>query len=164
MQAEQKNSSTKIQNEVKLMKHVFTTNWQIRGVCPRETSEAKSRHNALQVCALEETLAHGRRFEECLSEAVEEELSTLGETIKRIVYFHLKTTFKIAKEEIPHRIEDFADAIERILGEGAKILEIQIMKRLYKKLDKDVICVSDKDVLIFTEYIEAAARLAEYSP
>jgi hypothetical protein len=37
------------------------------------------------------------------------------------------------------------------------------MKRLYKKLDKDVICVSDKDVLIFTEYIEAA-RLAEYSP
>jgi hypothetical protein len=163
MQVEQKNSSTKIQKEVKIMKHVFTTNWQICGVCPPETSEAKSRHNALQVSAFEETLAHGRRFEECLSEAVEEELSTLGETVKRIIYFHLQTTFKIAKEEIPHRIEDFAAAIERILGDGAKILEIQIMKRLYKKLDKDVICVSDKDVLIFTEYIEAA-RLAEYSP
>jgi len=160
MQAEQKNSSTKIQKELKSMKHILPANRQIRGVCPPETSEDKLRHNALQVSSFEETLAHGRGFEECLSEAVEEELSTLGETVKQIIYFHLQTTFKIAKEEIPQRIEDFADAIERILGEGAKILEIQIMKRLYKKLDKTVISVSDRDVLIFTEYIEAA-RLAE---
>jgi hypothetical protein len=162
MQAEQKNSSTQIQKEAKLMKRVFTTNWQVDGVCPPEIFEAKSRYSASQVLASEEAFTYNRGFEECLLEAVDEELSALGEAVKRIIYFHLERTLKITKKEIPHRIAEFADAIEKILGDGAKFLEIQIMKRLYEKLGKDMIFVSDKDVLIFTEYIEAA-RLATYS-
>jgi hypothetical protein len=163
MQAEQKNSSTIIQKEAKLMKHVFTTNWPEDRVCPSQILETKSRCSTGHVFAYEETLMHNPGFEECLLEAVDEELSSLGEPVKRIIYFHLKRTFKIAKKEIPHRIAEFSDAIEKILGDGAKFLEIQIMRRLYEKLGKDTLYIPDKDVLIFTEYIEAA-RLASYSP
>jgi hypothetical protein len=163
MQAEQKNSSTIIQKEAKLMKHVLTTNCPVDKVYPSRIFEAKSRCSTEHVFACEETLMHNPGFEECLLEAVDEELSSLGEAVKRIIYFHLKRTFKITKEEIPHRIAEFSDAIEKILGDGAKFLEIQIMRRLYEKLGKDTLYVTDKDILVFTEYVEAA-RLASCSP
>ena len=57
--------------------------------------------------------------------------------------------------DIPYRIEEFIDAIERIFGTGAKILEIQIMKCLFKKVGYTVKHYSKQKNLTFTEYITA---------
>ena len=73
-------------------------------------------------------------FEELLLEAINEGLSLLGESGKQVLYFHLEKNFKINKQDIPNRIEEFTDAIETIFGNGAKILEIQIMKCLFRKV------------------------------
>jgi hypothetical protein len=41
----------------------------------------------------------------------------------------------ITKQDIPWRIKDFSDALERIFGLGAKHLELLIMKNLYEKVN-----------------------------
>jgi len=91
-----------------------------------------------------------------LLEAIDEGLSSLGDSCQQAVYFHLKKTFKINKRDIPHKIEEFADAIEKLFGHGAKFLEIRIMKHLYEKVGH-VIEYNQKD-LVFTEYVAVARQ------
>jgi len=96
-------------------------------------------------------------FERLLLEAVDEGLSSLGESSKQAIYFHLKISFNLKRHEIPHKIEDFADAIEKIFGLGANFLEILIMKRLYEKTGRVFKWPESKD-FTFTEYVAVAKR------
>ena len=101
---------------------------------------------------------HNRNFEKLLLEAVDEGLSSLGDSSKHVIYFHLEKTFKIAKRDIPHKIEEFADAIEKIFGPGAKFLEILIMKCLYEKVGRVFECNQEQEELVFTEYVAAVKQ------
>lgn len=96
-----------------------------------------------------------RKFRTLLLEAVEESLSTLGETSKQAVYYHLQESFNIRKQEIPDKTYEFAFAIEKMFGEGAKLLEIQIMKNLHKKTDGTPKHYYSGEELSFTEYLRA---------
>ncbi len=73
-------------------------------------------------------------FNKILLEAIDEALSSLGESVKTSIYFHLEETFNIKRREIPLRINDFSNALERIFGIGARHLEILFMKNLYAKI------------------------------
>jgi hypothetical protein len=75
-----------------------------------------------------------RDFDNLFLQAVDEALSLLGEASKQTIYVLLNKTFGIKKQEIPRRIEDFTEAIEKTFGLGAKFLEILIMKQLYEKV------------------------------
>jgi len=88
-------------------------------------------------------------------EAVDEGLSSLGNTSKQTIYSHLEKTFKIKKQDIFLKIEKFAKAIEEIIGPGAKLLEIQIMKNLYRKIGQSFKYSSTQKNLTFTEYLIA---------
>lgn len=101
--------------------------------------------------------AHNRDFEKLLLEAVDEGLSSLGDSQKQAVYFCLEETFAVKKQDIPNKIEEFVNAIEKIFGNGAKILEIQIMRHLYERVGPDFEYSPEKDDLVFTEYVEAAS-------
>ena len=101
---------------------------------------------------------HNRGFEKLLLEAVDEGLSSLGDSSKQMIYFYLEKTFKIKKRDIPYKIEEFADAIEKIFGLGAKFLEILIMKRLYEKVGHVFKYNQEQEDLIFTEYVAAARQ------
>ena len=83
---------------------------------------------------LEELLMPKKNFERLLLEAVDEGLSSLGESSKEAIYFHLRRSFNIKKREIPYKIEAFAYAIEKIFGLGASFLETLILKRLNEKV------------------------------
>lgn len=106
---------------------------------------------------LEELSLSKRSFDKLLRKAVDEGLSSLGENSKHAIYFHLKKSFNIKKQEIPYKIEAFADAIEKIFGLGANFLEILIMKRLYEKVGQGFKMHRSKD-LKFTKYVAAAKR------
>jgi hypothetical protein len=67
-------------------------------------------------------------------EAVDESLSSFSNLDKEAVYLHLENAFKIKKEEIPSKIEAFADAIEQVFGGGAKLIEIRIIRALHKRI------------------------------
>jgi len=134
---EQLNRKTK---EVKTM-GVFTTNWYLYKTHfgPKIEGEKKT-----------------RIFEEFLLEAIDEGLSLFGESAKQAVYCHLGKTFKITRQDIPYRLEEFTDAIEGIFGAGAKILEIQIMKCLFKKVGHTFKNYPRPKDLTFTEYVTVA--------
>ena len=140
--------------EAKLMKRVFTTNWHIYRVCLDSISEPKLQHDIGEEGFTLES-SRDRGFKKLLLEAVDEGLSSLGNSSKQAIYFHLEKTFKIKKQDIPNRIEEFTNAIEKIFGHGAKILEIQIMKLLYEKVGHDFEYFPEKDELLFTEYVSA---------
>ncbi len=105
---------------------------------------------------LEKTMS----FEQLLSEAIDEGLALLGESPKEEIYSYIERTFKINRNDIPYRIEEFTNALERIFGNGAKILEIQIMKCLFKKVGYTFKHYPRPMNLEFIEYI-AAVKLAQ---
>ena len=111
----------------------------------------------MEMCKLEkEPTQPNPRFRRLLLEAVDDALSSLGDSVRQAIYFHLERKFNIKKQEIPNKIEEFADAIEEIFGLGAKLVEIRIMKSLYEKDGRMFRYFPEKDELLFTEYMEAA--------
>jgi len=106
----------------------------------------------MQVSALESP--HCRDFKKLLLEAIDETLSSLGDSSKRAIYFYLERNFSIEKQDIPNKIEEFTNAIENIFGNGARILEIQIMKHLYENVGSNLGYSPEKGDLFFADYIK----------
>jgi hypothetical protein len=103
-------------------------------------------------------LARKRKaFEKRLNEAIDEALTSLGESAKQAIYFHLENKFKIAKKDIPYRLEDFAHGLEKIFGLGAHFIEILIMKNLFEKIGQPLEWNQSKK-LVFVEYVAAAKQ------
>ena len=122
---------------------VFTTNWYLYKTHLHASPKFEGEKRTMS-------------FEEFLLEAIDEGLSVLGESAKQAVYCHLGKTFKMNRLDIPYRLEEFTDAIEGIFGAGAKILEIQIMKCLFKKVGHTFKNYPRPKDLTFTEYVTAA--------
>ncbi|MBS7615610.1 hypothetical protein KEJ45_00190 [Candidatus Bathyarchaeota archaeon] len=74
-------------------------------------------------------------FQKTLLEAIQEGLSSLGDSPKQAILFHLENTFKIKLEEIPTKPAQFQKALETLFGPGAPYLEQLILEKLYNKLD-----------------------------
>ncbi len=149
---------------------IFTTNWYLYKThmhpvftkTERRNSEAPTEDHLsrkkiqIRKSELERTM----KFEQILAEAIDEGLALLGESPKEAIYSHIEKTFKINREDIPYRIDEFTDVLERIFGDGAKILKIQIMKCLFKKVGHSFKHYKSPPNLDFTEYVEAA-KLAQ---
>ncbi|MGB9741058.1 MAG: hypothetical protein ACP5IM_04185 [Candidatus Bathyarchaeia archaeon] len=99
-------------------------------------------------------------FDKLLMESIDEALTSLGDSVKQSIYFHLEDKFGISKEEIPGRIDDFADGIEKIFGLGAHFIEILIMKKLHEKIGKPLEWDEQKE-LVFVDYVKAARQSFE---
>lgn len=138
-QVKHKNCTTKIQKAKKTINPTNPNNPAIL-----ELSEKKNK-------TLEST------FETITLEAVDEVLSSLGQSCKLVIYLQLEKTFKIRKNEIALRIEDFANAIEQIFGAGAKLIELRIIEALHGKIPDFVFFPNIKDI-VFTEYVAGLNR------
>jgi hypothetical protein len=149
---------------------IFTTNWYLYKTYLHPNSKKSQTENSETITKIhgsKEREVNSKRqeaekkttnFEEVLLEAIDEGLSLLGESSKQTVYFHLEKIFKMDRQNIPYRIEEFTDAIEKIFGNGAKILEIQIMKCLFKKVGYKLKHYPKRENITFTEYITAVKR------
>ncbi len=93
-------------------------------------------------------------FEELLIDAVDQELSGLGNDAKKATYSCLKSTFGIKKHEIPDKIEEFAIALERIFGAGAKALEIRIIEAVCRRVTNFKYSPKHGDIF-FADYLIA---------
>jgi hypothetical protein len=96
-------------------------------------------------------------FDKLLLEAVDEALTSLGDSARQAIYFHLEDQFKITKKEIPYHLEDFTGGLEKIFGLGARFIEILIMKNLYGKIGQPLKWDESKE-LSFVEYVTAAKQ------
>jgi hypothetical protein len=98
------------------------------------------------------------RFDAILLEAIDKALSSLGESIMQIIYFHLEKSFFIKRDEIPYRLGAFTQAVESIFGAGANFIEILIMKKLHEKVD-GAMKWNESERFGFTEYVARAKRV-----
>jgi hypothetical protein len=73
-----------------------------------------------------------------LLSAVEESLSTLGDSSKQAIFYHLEASFQLKKENIPTNFKEFLEALEGIFGAGAPYLETLIAKHLHEKLGIEI--------------------------
>lgn len=95
------------------------------------------------------------KLRKILLEAIEEGISSLGDSPKQAVFFHLETAFKIEKEKIPVKLAEFVEALEKIFGPGASYLEKLIVRSLYGKLELEFREVKNWD---FLEYVDNVRR------
>jgi hypothetical protein len=98
-----------------------------------------------------------KTFNKLLLEAVDDALSSLGESAKLSIYFHLENRFKVTKNDIPNHLTDFTDGLEKIFGIGAHFIEILIMKNLFEKVGQPLEWNENKE-LSFVEYVRAAKQ------
>jgi hypothetical protein len=100
-------------------------------------------------------------FSKILLAAVEESLSSLGNSPKQAILFHLEDSFNIKKEHIPENITEFAKALEKIFGPGATYLEKLIVKRLYEKLGLEPEDVESRGFLECVDQVKKRLPLKE---
>jgi hypothetical protein len=75
-------------------------------------------------------------FEKLLAEAIDESLSSLGESMKLKVYLHLEERFGVHKSEVPFRTASFAQAVDELFGLDAGDLEAHILRRVYEDVGR----------------------------
>lgn len=152
---EQYNKTTK--------QHISTTNWYLyksylhpltakpQGNKIEKTTSNRTQKRKINISKT--TTNNTDNFEEILLEAIDEGLSIIGESAKKVVYTYLEKTFKMNRQEIPHRIDDYITSIEDIFGTGAKIIQIQTMKKLYKKVGYQIKQRPEQKNFTFRDYI-----------
>ena len=96
-----------------------------------------------------------------LLEAVEEGFSSLGDSPKQAIFFHLETSFEIKKDNIPANLTEFAKALEKIFGSGAFYLEKLIVKRLYEKFGLKFEEVENWDFLEYVSHVKKQLQMGK---
>jgi hypothetical protein len=92
------------------------------------------------------------KFEVAIIEAIDESLDTFKNLNKQEIYSRLENSFGIKKQELPRKIEDFADAMEQMFGIGAKLIEIRIIKIIHERIPEFVF-TPRKGAVFFKEYV-----------
>jgi hypothetical protein len=92
------------------------------------------------------------KFEATMTEAIDESLTSFKSLNKQEIYSCLENVFKIRKEEISCKIEDFTDALNQMFGIGAKLIEIKIIEAVHKRIP-EFIFTPRRGAVIFKEYI-----------
>jgi len=100
-------------------------------------------------------------FNEILLEVVDEALSSLGEAAKNEIYNLLEKTFKITKDQIPQRVQDFSYSMEQIFGVGARYLEALLMKKLHARIGKNLRLTLSTQNFTFPLYVDSLLRALE---
>jgi len=88
-----------------------------------------------------------------IMEAVDESLASFGDSVRQVVYFQLQSNYNVPKQEIPTKIEEFAEAIEAIFGIGARLIEMKIIETLYSKANGFLYIPKDEN-LMFKDYVQ----------
>jgi hypothetical protein len=101
-----------------------------------------------------------KAFHKLMLQAVDSALSSLGDSARQSIYFHLEKKFDLTRDDIPDRIEDFDHGLERIFGAGTRFLEVLIMKRLYEEMgSKGKVLKTDKSKEFkFVDYVKAVEQ------
>jgi hypothetical protein len=139
-----------------MMKKPFTTNWYINRICLPSFVEEEDRAVCEVRSTFEEASGRSSGFGKLLVQAVDEGLCAFGASVREAVYACLEGSFGIRKDDIPRKVDEFSDALESIFGDSARLLEIQIMKSLYRKVGDIAECFQRKEDITFTEYVYAA--------
>jgi len=72
-----------------------------------------------------------KRYSKITIEAVDYGLLGFGESLKHAFYRDFGSSYKLSREDIPHRLRDFQEALNDLLGTGAKVVERLVAQNFY---------------------------------
>jgi len=103
-------------------------------------------------------IAQSVTIEDAMSQAIDDGLMVLGETVRRTIYQCLERKHQLKREEIPEKLPTFHEALERMTGAGAKVIERQIARNLYSRLGLNFTGRMDWTIV---EYFDHAKKARE---
>jgi len=78
-------------------------------------------------------------FSRMLLDAIDEALKRFfNETAVGSVYFYIECMCHLPREEIAEKPDVFSTSLEKLMGQGALVIEDKILKALYVKLDLEL--------------------------
>ncbi len=97
-------------------------------------------------------------FEKSLMKTIDIRLNQIfGETGTSVIYNYLQTSLSLPHEEIPEKLEVFAEGLDRFLSSGAKVVEKVILDSLYSDFGREF---QFKEGYNFTDYVDELRRTA----
>jgi hypothetical protein len=94
---------------------------------------------------------------EVLLQAVNDGLSVPGEIVRTAIYERLERSYQRRRDEIPKKLEIFHQALQDLLGGGARVMEKLIAKNLYRRLELNF---TEHATWSIVDYVNHAKRVA----
>ncbi len=94
------------------------------------------------------------KLDKIILDAVDESLALFGDSVRKNIYLQLQNDYRIEKQHIPPKIDEFTLAIEEIFGAGARLVEMKIMETLHTKMQGFLYISKNKD-LMFKDYVQS---------
>jgi hypothetical protein len=95
-------------------------------------------------------------FEQLVNEAIIGVFSSLGPSCKQAVYDCMEKKYRLKKSDFAEHLTEFSEALQQMFGHAAGLLEIQIMKGLYRKAPEFKYWA--QGALTFPDYVNALSR------
>jgi len=95
-------------------------------------------------------------FEQLLNETIDNVFFSLGTVSRQAIYDHLEKKYELKRNDIADRIMEFSEALEQIFGGAAALLEIQMMRKLCRKVPQ--FKHKPEATLTFPDYVNALSR------
>jgi hypothetical protein len=95
-------------------------------------------------------------FEQLINETIDNVFSSLETVCRQTIYDYLETKYKLKKNDIADHIMEFSEALEQIFGGAAALLEIQMMRRLCRKVPQ--FKHRPEGTLTFPDYVNALSH------
>jgi hypothetical protein len=96
-------------------------------------------------------------FNNLLLSVIDETLSSLGESVRQAIFFHIENEFSINRKQIPENLQAFQEGLEKIFGNGARFIELLVMKNLHAMTGNSLV-IEGKEQLEFVEYMGVAKQ------
>jgi len=94
-------------------------------------------------------------FRKAVLKAVDNGLLVIGESARDALFYHIERSFGTRRPEIPEKLEGFHEALEGLLGAGARVVETLIARNLYDRLG---LSFERHENWIIVDYINYAAN------
>ena len=99
-------------------------------------------------------------FNQVFLKAIDSTLSLLGGSSKRSFYLYLENNFGIAESQIPDAIEEFAEALEKVFGHAAQLIEIRIIRELHEAIPN--FKFPGREGFAFADYVESLRLFVQF--
>jgi hypothetical protein len=95
-------------------------------------------------------------FEQLVNETIDNVFSSLGTVCRQAIYDYLEKKYELKKNDVANHILEFSEALEQTFGGAAALLEIQMMRRLCRKVPQ--FKHRPEGTLTFPDYVNALSR------
>jgi hypothetical protein len=101
-------------------------------------------------------MAQRAELGEALLEAVDHGLLVPGEIVRAAIYARIENSYELKREETPEKLETFHQALQDLIGGGAKVMEKLIARNLYSRLGLNFIEHANWSIV---DYVNHARRV-----